>query len=50
MLKLSRRIGETISLGDDISVQILGTRGRHIQLGIQAPRSVPILRAELISG
>jgi carbon storage regulator len=47
MLILTRKPGESIVIGDDITVQILGWRGSQIQIGITAPATVPVHRAEL---
>ena len=49
MLVLSRRIGESIAIGDDITITILDIRGDTIRVGIDAPRSVSVNRAELIA-
>ena len=48
MLVLSRKIDESIILGDDITVTVLGIDGDRVSLGIDAPRSVKIFRSELI--
>ncbi len=48
MLVLSRRIGETLKIGDDIEVQILGINHGQIRIGISAPKEVNIVRTELI--
>ena len=47
MLVLSRRRNEKIVIGDDITITILEVRGDQIQLGIQAPRSIPVHRWEV---
>lgn len=47
MLILSRRIGETITIGDDITVTVLLVRGNQIRLGIHAPDEIPIHREEI---
>ncbi|WP_397449241.1 carbon storage regulator CsrA [Pseudomonas sp. NA-150] len=47
MLVLTREIGETFSIGDDITVQILGVNGNQVRLGITAPKHVKIHRAEV---
>ena len=46
MLVLSRRPGESLLIGDDIEVVILGFDGRYARVGIRAPKHVPILRKE----
>lgn len=47
MLILTRRIGETITIGDDVKVTVLGIKGNQIRLGIQAPRELPVHREEI---
>jgi carbon storage regulator len=47
MLILSRRIDESLKIGDDVTVTVLGVRGGQVRLGIQAPRSVPVDRKEV---
>jgi carbon storage regulator len=48
MLVLKRKAGEFITLGHDIEVRILSIEGEQVRIGIVAPRSVTILRGELI--
>lgn len=48
MLVLSRRIGESVVIGDDVTVTILEVRGDVVRVGIDAPRSVSVHRAELL--
>ena len=48
MLVLSRRVGESVVLGDDITVTVLEVRGDVVRVGIDAPRSVQVNRAELL--
>ncbi|KPW47793.1 Carbon storage regulator -like protein [Pseudomonas syringae pv. antirrhini] len=47
MLVLTRDIGETFSIGDDITVQILGVNGNQVRLGISAPKDIKVHRAEV---
>ncbi len=47
MLVLTRRIGETLMIADDVQVTILGVKGKQVRIGIGAPRSVVVLRKEL---
>lgn len=48
MLVLSRRVGESIVIGDEVTVTILEVRGDIVRVGIDAPRSVAVHRAELL--
>lgn len=50
MLVLRRKVGETVMIGNDIEVQILGIEGDQIKLGFMAPKDVQILRQELYEG
>jgi len=47
MLILSRRIRETMKIGDDVSVTVLGIDGNQVKLGIDAPRNVNVHREEI---
>jgi carbon storage regulator len=47
MLVLTREIGETFNIGDDITVKVLGIAGNQVRLGIDAPQHVRIHRAEV---
>ena len=49
MLVLSRRAGESVVVGDEVTVTILEVRGDVVRVGIDAPRSVKVHRAELIA-
>ncbi len=48
MLVLTRRIGEKVLIGDDVEVTILDIKGDSIRIGIDAPRSTRIQRAEIV--
>ena len=47
MLRITRRAGERIMLGDDVVVEVVEVRGGTVRLGIDAPRSLPVYREEL---
>jgi carbon storage regulator len=47
MLILTRKLGESVTIGDDIKITILGVRGRQVRLGIIAPHKVAIHREEI---
>ena len=47
MLVLSRRVGEALRIGPDITVTVVGVKGRYIRNGIEAPANVPVHREEL---
>jgi carbon storage regulator len=48
MLVLSRRVGESIVIGEDITVTVLEVRGDVVRVGVNAPRSVTVHREEII--
>lgn len=48
MLVLSRKANETIQIGDDITIKIIETKGDTVRIGIEAPKSVDIVRGELL--
>ena len=47
MLAITRRIGESFFIGDDVKISIVSVQGRQVKIAIDAPRDVPILREEL---
>ena len=47
MLILTRRIGETVIIGDDVTVTVLGIQGSQARLGINAPKDVSVHREEI---
>lgn len=47
MLILTRRVGETVMIGHDISVVVLGVKGNQVRLGVKAPPAVPVHREEI---
>lgn len=48
MLILSRRVGESLTIGDDIVVTVVAVGGNQVRLGISAPRAVRVLREEIV--
>lgn len=49
MLVLSRRVGESLVIGDDITVTVIEVRGDSVRLGVDAPRHVQVHRAEVVA-
>ena len=47
MLILTRRINESLVIGDDVTVTILGVKGNQVRIGVDAPRNVSVHREEL---
>ncbi|MDD3610221.1 MAG: carbon storage regulator CsrA [Halothiobacillaceae bacterium] len=47
MLILTRRIGEVLRVGDDVSVTVLGIKGNQVRIGIDAPKDVAVHREEI---
>jgi carbon storage regulator len=47
MLILTRRVGETVMIGDEVTVTILGVKGNQVRTGINAPKSVAVYREEI---
>lgn len=47
MLILTRRVGEAVVIGEDVSVTVLGVKGNQIRLGINAPKDVSVHRQEI---
>ena len=50
MLVLTRKLNQSISLGDNIRVAVLSIEGDRVSLGIEAPREVRVFRSELLDG
>lgn len=47
MLILTRRVGETLMIGDEVSVTILGVKGNQVRVGVNAPKDVAVHREEI---
>ena len=47
MLILTRRVGESLVIGDDVDVTVLGMRGNQVRLGVTAPREISVHREEI---
>lgn len=47
MLILTRRVGETLMIGDEVSVTVLGVKGNQVRLGVNAPKYIAVHREEI---
>ena len=47
MLILTRRVGETVVIGNDVTVTVLGVKGNQVRLGVNAPREITVHREEI---
>ena len=49
MLILTRRVGETLMIGDSVSVTVLGVKGNQVRIGVDAPKDVSVHREEIFN-
>lgn len=47
MLILTRRVGETLMIGDEVTVTVLGVKGNQVRIGVNAPKTVSVHREEI---
>jgi len=47
MLILTRKVGESLIIGDDVSIVVLGVKGNQVRIGVDAPKSVSVHREEI---
>jgi carbon storage regulator len=47
MLILTRRVGETVMIGDEVTVTVLGVKGNQVRIGVNAPKNVAVHREEI---
>ena len=49
MLILTRRIGESLMVGDEVEIIVLGVKGNQVRMGINAPKTIPVHRKEIFN-
>ena len=47
MLILTRRVGESLRIGDDVSITVLGIKGSQVRIGVSAPKTISVHREEV---
>ena len=49
MLILTRRVGESLMIGDDVTITVLGVKGNQVRIGVKAPKDVAVHREEILN-
>ena len=49
MLILTRRVGESLMIGDDVTITVLGVKGNQVRIGVKAPKEEAVHREEILS-
>ena len=49
MLILTRRVGESLMIGDDVTITVLGVKGNQVRIGVDAPKDVAVHREEILN-
>ncbi len=49
MLILTRRVGESLMIGDDVTITVLGVKGNQVRVGVNAPKDVAVHREEILN-
>jgi carbon storage regulator len=49
MLILTRRVGESLMVGDDVTITVLGVKGNQVRVGVNAPKDVAVHREEILN-
>ncbi len=49
MLILTRRVGESLMIGDDVTITVLGVKGNQVRIGVDAPKEVVVHREEILN-